>query len=71
MSNQQVERLITALEKRKIDDSAVKERLTTFPGGGLGIFTDRDQRSIFWGYEFRKSVFWGDTGHSCCTFLGC
>ena len=27
------------------------------PGGGLGIFTDRDQRSIFWGFEFRKSVF--------------
>ena len=29
----------------------------SLPEGGLGIFTDRDQRSIFWGFEFRKSVF--------------
>ena len=29
------------------------------PGGELGIFTDRDQGSIFWGFEFRKSVFFG------------
>ena len=27
------------------------------PGGGLGIFTDRDQLSIFLSFEFRKSVF--------------
>ena len=27
------------------------------PGGGFGIFTDRDQRSNFGGFEFRKSVF--------------
>ena len=26
-------------------------------GGELSIFTDRDQRSIFLGFEFRKSVF--------------
>ena len=38
--------------------------------GGLGIFTDRDQQSIFLGFEFRKSVFLG-TGHSCCVFLSC
>ena len=25
-------------------------------GGGLGIYTDRDQRDIFLGFEFRKSV---------------
>ena len=25
--------------------------------GELGIFIDRDQRSIFLGFEFRKSVF--------------
>ena len=31
--------------------------LTLFPGGGFGIFTDGDQQSIFWGYEFRKFVF--------------
>ena len=30
-----------------------------FPGGGLGIFMDRDQWSIFWDFEFRKSVFFG------------
>ena len=31
--------------------------------GGLGICTDRDQRSIFGGFEFRKSVFfWGGGG---------
>ena len=29
----------------------------SLPGGGLSIFTDRDQRSIFLGFEFRKSVF--------------
>ena len=28
-----------------------------YPGGGLGIYTDRDQRSNFGGFEFRKSVF--------------
>ena len=29
-----------------------------FLGGGLGIYTDRDQWSIFWGdFEFWKSVF--------------
>ena len=26
-------------------------------GGGFGIFTDGDQQSTFWGFEFRKSVF--------------
>ena len=36
------------------------------PRGGLGIFTDRDQRSIFGAFEFRKSVFFLGTGHSCC-----
>ena len=31
-----------------------------FPSeGGLGIFTDRDQRSIFLSFEFQKSVFLG------------
>ena len=27
------------------------------PRGGLGIFTDRDQRSIVLSFKFRKSVF--------------
>ena len=40
-------------------------------GGGLGIFTDRDQRSIFLGFEFGESVFFLGTGHSCCISLGC
>ena len=31
--------------------------LTLFPGGGFGIFTDGDQQSILWDFEFRKSVF--------------
>ena len=31
--------------------------LTLFPGGGFGIFTDRDQQSTFGGFEFPKSVF--------------
>ena len=40
------------------------------PRGDLGIFTDRVQRSIFGGFEFRKSVFsWVlVTG---AIFLGC
>ena len=29
------------------------------PFGRLGKFTDRDQRSIFLGFEFRKSLFFG------------
>ena len=34
------------------------------PRGGLDIFTYGDQQSIFLGFEFRKSIFWG-TGQSC------
>ena len=45
-------------------------KTTETPGGGLGIYTDRDQRSIFGGFEFRKSVFLGGTGQSCCIFFG-
>ena len=42
-----------------------------FPGGGRpGIYTGRDQRSMFGKFEFRKSVFLEGTGHSCCIFLG-
>ena len=29
----------------------------TFPGGGHGIFTDRNQRSNLGGYEYGKSIF--------------
>ena len=39
-------------------------------GGGLDIFTDRDQQSIFLGagrLNFENLYFWG-TGHSCCIF---
>ena len=38
------------------------------PGGGLGIFTDRDQRNILLAFESRMSIFLG-TGHRCCTFI--
>ena len=31
--------------------------LTLFPGGGFDMFTDGDQQSTFWGFDFRKSVF--------------
>ena len=31
--------------------------LTLSPGSRFGIFTDRNQLSPFWGFEFRKSVF--------------
>ena len=40
------------------------------PGGGPSIFTKRNQRSIFWGFDIEKSLFFFGTGHSCCTFLG-
>ena len=36
-------------------EDSVAPQLT--PGGGLGIYSDRDQRSTFLGFEFRKSVF--------------
>ena len=44
------------------------------PGSGLGIFTDRDQQSIFFwgggGVEFRKSIFLG-VWVIVAVFLGC
>ena len=43
---------------------------TLIPGGGLGIFTDRDQQSICWVLNFENFYFFG-YGHSCCIFLGC
>ena len=39
-------------------------------GGGLSIFTDRDQQSIFVGFEFRNSVFWGVLAIAAVFFLG-
>ena len=38
-------------------------------GGGFGIFTDRDQRSIVGVLNFENLYFWG-TAHSCCIFGG-
>ena len=35
----------------------IKESGEFLPRGGLGIFTDRDQRSIFLGSEFQEFVF--------------
>ena len=37
------------------------------PRGGLGIFTDRDQRSIFWVLNLENLYFLG-TARSCCIF---
>ena len=39
-----------------------------FPGDRLGIFTDRDQRSIFLGFEFPEPIFLLVTA---TVFLGC
>ena len=45
------------------------------PGGGLDIFTDRNQRSFFFlgggGVSNFENLYILDTGHSCCMFLGC
>ena len=41
-------------------------RVPKTPGGGLGRFTDRDQRSIL-GFEFQNLYFLG-TAQSCCIF---
>ena len=38
-------------------DKLIYTYLPLHPGGGLGIFTNRDQRGIFGGFEFRESVF--------------
>ena len=40
------------------------------PGGGLGIYTGRDQQSIFRVLNFENLYFLG-TGQSCCIFWGC
>ena len=54
--------------------------LVTCPGGGLGIYTDRDQRSIFWVLNFENLYFFGywskllyffGLSNKCCIFLGC
>ena len=39
------------------DDDSPFILKASIPGVGLGIFTDRDPRSTFLGFEFRKSVF--------------
>ena len=38
--------------------------------GGSGIFTDRDQQSIFMGFEFQKSVFFELLVTATVYFLG-
>ena len=38
------------------------------PGDGLGIFTDRDQRSIFCVLHF-ENLYFLVTGHSSCIFF--
>ena len=34
------------------------------------MYTNRDQQSIFWGFEFSKICIFLGTGHSCCIFGG-
>ena len=51
-----------------VKDNMVKVKC---PGGGLGIYTDRDQRSIFLGFEFRKSVFFWALVKAAVFFGGC
>ena len=41
------------------------------PGGGLGIFTDRDQRSNFFLVLNFENLYFLGTGHSCYIFWGC
>ena len=60
-SSQQIVRLI-------LDLTVFKSSVDL--GGGLGVFTDRDKRSIFWVLNFKNLYFLG-TGHSSCIFLGC
>ena len=46
------------------------------PGGGLGLFTDRDQRSTFWALNFQNLFFWAliisavifELSNKCCIF---
>ena len=41
------------------------------PEGGLCIYTDRDQQSIFWGFEFQTSAFFLGYWSKLLYFLGC
>ena len=38
------------------------------PGGGLGIFIDKDQRECFLGSDIFENLYFLGTGHSCCIF---
>ena len=38
-------------------EMSISSAFMKVPGGGLDIFTDRDQRSIFLGFEFQESAF--------------
>ena len=49
-------------------EMSISSAFMKVPGGGLGIFTDRNQQSIFLGFEFRKSLFLRGTAHNCCIF---
>ena len=60
----------TGVKDGKEPLNTLKRYNTASQGGGLSVFTDRDQRSIFTGFEFRKSVFLGGTGNSCCILFG-
>ena len=38
---------------------------TGTPGGGIGVFTDRDQRGNFWVLNFENLYFFGLLNKSC------
>ena len=57
-------------EKLQITSTHFEDRMHS-PVGELGIFTDRDQRSIFLGFEFRESVFFWVLVTAAVFFLGC
>ena len=61
--------------ERSVSDSFLKRaeytKIALEPQGvDFGIFTDRDQRSILGGFEFRESVFFGYWS-PLLYFLGC
>ena len=51
-------------------EMSISSAFMKVPGGGLDIFTDRNQQSIFLGFEFQKSAFFGYCSQ-LLYFLGC
>ena len=56
------------IQRISSEDTSSKDQRLKCPGDGFGIFADRDQRSIFLGFESRMSVFFLGTGYRYCIF---